>query len=146
MAVDASTKPTLAEYAADLAKRMEKSLPGNATILAVGILGFAAEDERLDEHERAMSKAWLDRLVDDEGNQLDEKGRDAMQWASEENTLGQHGTLSSITREDDRVTLTIVVSRRAATLDRDEVRAKLVPHAESYVDHLLDALYSELNA
>lgn len=141
--MSATTKPTWSEYAADLAARLSTDESEIPTALVVGVLGFVAEDERVDDHERAMCKAWLNCLVDSQGNPLDDKLRDAFEHVAEENALATNGQLSYIQREDDRVTMTLVVSRRARALDRDALRAKLVPHAESYVDHLLDALYEE---
>lgn len=137
------SKPTLAEYAADLARRMGERMLGDGCVLAVGILGFAAEDERLDEHDRAMAKGWLDRLVDSEGNPLDDKGRDAWQWAAEENMLSKNGTLSFVLPEGDRVTASITVRRRCSeVLSRADARDKLSTLFESYLDHLLDEIYA----
>jgi hypothetical protein len=140
--VNATEKPTWPKYAADLAARLGGDTLDMPSALVVGILGFVAEDERVDEHERAMCKAWLNRLVDEEGNPLDDKLRNAFEHVGQENLLASSGQLSYIEREPDRVAMTIVVSRRAATLDREVLREKLVPHAESYVDHLLDALFA----
>lgn len=136
-------KPTWSEYAAGLAARLGTDTMDLPSALVVGILGFVAEDERVDEHERAMCKAWLNRLVDAEGNPLDDRLRNAFEHVAEENALATNGHLSYVQREDDRVSLVIVVSRRARSLDREALSAKLVPHATSYVDHLLDALYEE---
>jgi hypothetical protein len=140
--VNATEKPTWRKYAADLAARLGGDTLDMPSALVVGILGFVAEDERVDEHERAMCKAWLNRLVDEEGNPLDDKLRNAFEHVGQENLLASSGQLSYIEREPDRVAMTIVVSRRAATLDREVLREMLVPHAESYVDHPLDALFA----
>lgn len=139
-------KPTWSEYAADLAARLATDDLEVPTALVVGVLGFVAEDERVDEHQRAMCKSWLNRLVDEYGNPLDDKLRTVLEHVGEENALATNGQLSYIQREDDRVTMVLVVSRRARALDREALRGKLVPHAESYVDHLLDALYTEPEA
>jgi hypothetical protein len=143
--VSAASKPMWDVYASDLVRRLAEH-GASPTTVVVGILGYAVEndDVGVDEFERSMAKGWLDRLVDSEGNPLDDRGRDAWEWASEENQLSHGGSLSSITREDDRVGMEIVVSRRCAALDRDTLRAQLIEHASTYVDHLLDALHEEV--
>lgn len=142
---ETAAKPTWDAYAADLAKRLAEHDSDFVTAFVVGVLGYAVENEDvgIDEHERSMCKHWLNRLVDEQGNPLDNLGRDAWQAAGEENALNFRGSLSSILREDDRAEMRIIVSRRAASLSREELRAKLVPHVESYAELLLDALYEE---
>jgi hypothetical protein len=94
------------------------------TLLAVLALGNGSDGRYgVDEHEQSMCKAWLDRLVDEEGNPKDDQGRTAMQHVVEEDMLAHNGSLSSILRGDDRVTMSIVVSRRVRTLDRAEPRS-----------------------
>lgn len=143
-------KPPWPEYAAGLAARLaERDMSPN--VFVIGVLGFVAEDERLDEHIRGECKTWLDRLVDEEGNPLDDEGRNALEWAAQMNTLQHHGSLSSIVTypgsepfrfDPPWVELRIRVLRRVVeSAAREEVRAKLAPHAESYVDLLLDSLY-----
>jgi hypothetical protein len=144
-------KPTWSEYAADLAARLAERGYDFPTTLVVGVLGFAAEDERLPDHQRAECKGWLDRLVDEQGNPLNDEGLSAGQWAMQMTALQHRGSLSSIISypgseplefDPPWVELRIRVLRRVAeAASREEVREKLAPHAESYVDLLLDDLF-----
>lgn len=81
-------------------------------------------------------------MTDEEGNPLDDYGRDPLEWAAEENTLNTGGTLTKIERHDDRDILTFVLSHRARLADRESVREQLREHlaaiAEQLTDHLFD--------
>jgi hypothetical protein len=145
--LSAPTKPTWDEYAAELAKRLardELPMPG---VLALGILGFAAEDDRLPDYVRAECRASLNRLVDEEGNPKDDYGRTALEWAADGNALAHHGSLSYIDRrpegvDEESIGLIIRVDARVAERkSREAIRPQLVAHAETYVDLLLDELY-----
>lgn len=125
---------------------IDPALPG---VTVVQILEGASRDESLPEWERRSAKAWLDRLVDEQGNPKDDLGRDPMQWAAEENSLSMNGTLTRIERREaqdviaGRDVLTFIVSHRVRALDRDDVRDQLRDHLTGLADKLTDHLFSE---
>jgi hypothetical protein len=133
-----ASKPHWDKYACDLAQRLgaREHLASVPSVLVVGVLGYVVENGTnvgVDERDLAMCRSWLGRLVDERGNPLDDRGRNAIVAAVEENALNHGGSLSSIIAEDDRVTFRITVGRRARSLPRGELRERLTVHAYSYV-------------
>jgi hypothetical protein len=113
------------------------------TVTVVQLLSGAAEDDTLPDRVRSMSKGWLARLVDEEGNPLDDFGRDPSQWAAEENALNSGGSLTKIERHDDRDILTFVLSHRARDVAEPEsVRKQLRDHFTALADQLTEHLFS----
>lgn len=142
---ETATKPTWDIYAADLAKREAERDSNFVTAFVVGVLGYVVENESVgvDEHEQAMCKAWLERLVDSQGNPRDEFGRSVIEHVMEENALSQNGSLTNVFDRGDRLVLELSVLKTipARAPSRDEVREKFVEHLTGYADTLVQALY-----
>jgi histone H3/H4 len=119
---------------------IDPTFPG---VTVVHILTNAKDDETLNESIRRECAAWLDRLVDEEGNPKDDLGRDLITAAGQENALARQGTFTSTQRRTDRDVLTFQISHRARKLGADNVRKLLQEHFAKVIEEIIEFLFDE---
>lgn len=144
-------KPQWADYAAEVIPRLSEQ-GASPTTAVIALLGYAVENEGVgvEESERRMAKAWLARLIDEDGNPLDDEGRGVIERAVMENTISSQGSYTELYEDefldDKRVVFEFTITKSIRhRIGREGLEKTLVDHFARQAETIAKAIYEEIS-